>query len=125
VLSKSAIYLECLPLFTRGLVSLPDQAKLIKELRLLERHTHRSGKDTVDAGRGLQDDYPNAVCGCLRALSVASTDYISLMMSENQLAEPTPFQHPDAERKRQENAEYHQKLMQQYGQPVHLLPHER
>ena len=39
-----AIYLECIPLFARGLVSLPDHPKLLRELRLLERHTHRTAK---------------------------------------------------------------------------------
>jgi hypothetical protein len=68
-LPKSAIYLEVVPLFTRGLVRLPDHPKLLRELRLLERHTHRSGKDTVDHGRGGHDDYANAVCGVLRSLS--------------------------------------------------------
>jgi hypothetical protein len=48
---KSEIYLECIPLFTRGLVGLPDHPKLLRELRLLERHTHRSGKDAVDHPR--------------------------------------------------------------------------
>ncbi len=68
-LPKSQIYLECLPLFTRGLVRLPDHARLLRELRLLERHTHRSGKDTVDHGRGGNDDYANSCCGVLRRLS--------------------------------------------------------
>ena len=40
--SKSELYLEAVPLFTRGLIRLPDHAKLLRELRLLERHTHRS-----------------------------------------------------------------------------------
>jgi hypothetical protein len=66
---KSAIYLECLPLFTRGLVGLPDHPKLIRELRLLERVTHRGGKDSVDHPRGQHDDHANAVCGVLRTLS--------------------------------------------------------
>jgi hypothetical protein len=66
---KSAIYLECLPLFTRGLVGLPDHAKLIRELRLLERVTHRGGKDSVDHPRGQHDDFANSVCGVLRTLS--------------------------------------------------------
>jgi hypothetical protein len=35
----------------------------------LERHTHRSGKDTVDHGRGGHDDHANVVCGVLRTLS--------------------------------------------------------
>ena len=65
---KSQIYLETLPLWTRGLVSLPDHKTLIRELRLLERHTHRSGKDTVDHGRNGSDDHANAVCGLLRTL---------------------------------------------------------
>jgi hypothetical protein len=68
-LPKSQIYLECVPLFTRGLVRLPDHPKLLRELRLLERHTHRSGKDTVDHGRGGHDDHANACCGLLRNLS--------------------------------------------------------
>jgi hypothetical protein len=41
---KSQIYRECIPLFTRGLVRLPDHAVLLRELRLLERTTHRGGK---------------------------------------------------------------------------------
>jgi hypothetical protein len=68
-LAKSDIYLEAIPLFTRGLVRLPDHQKLIRELRLLERHTHRSGRDTVDHGRSGSDDHANAVCGVLRELS--------------------------------------------------------
>ena len=49
--SKSQLYLEALPLFTRGLIAIPDLPPLLKELRLLERQTHRSGKDTVDHGK--------------------------------------------------------------------------
>jgi hypothetical protein len=65
---KSAIYLETLPLWTRGLISMPDHKALVRELRLLERHTHRSGKDSVDHGRNGADDHANAVCGLLRTL---------------------------------------------------------
>ena len=68
-LPKSQIYIETIPLFTRGLVRLPNQPTLLRELRLLERHTHRSGRDTVDHGKGGHDDYANAVCGVLRQLS--------------------------------------------------------
>jgi hypothetical protein len=70
-LTKSEIYLECLPLFARGVVRLPDHPKLLRELRLLERHTHRSGKDTVSHGRGGGDDYPNAALGALHLLAVS------------------------------------------------------
>jgi hypothetical protein len=68
-LSKSDIYLEVIPLFTRGLVRIPEHMKLIRELRLLERHTHRSGRDSVDHGRSGSDDHANAVAGVLRELS--------------------------------------------------------
>jgi hypothetical protein len=66
---KSQIYLECIPLFTRGLVRLPNHPRLLRELRMLERHTHRSGRDTVDHPRNGKDDHANAVCGVLRGLS--------------------------------------------------------
>jgi hypothetical protein len=68
-LNKSQIYLEVLPLFARGLVRLPDHARLLRELRLLERSTHRSGKDSVNHPRNGRDDHANAVCGVLRQLS--------------------------------------------------------
>jgi hypothetical protein len=71
-LVKSQLYLEALPQFARGLVHLPDHARLLRELRSLERHTHRSGKDTVDHGRAGSDDYANAVCGLLHGLAFLS-----------------------------------------------------
>jgi hypothetical protein len=71
-LTKSAVYAECLPLFARGVVRLPDHPKLLHELRLLERHTHRSGKDTISHGSKTgSDDYANAACGVLHLLAVS------------------------------------------------------
>jgi hypothetical protein len=66
---KGAIYLESLPVFTRGLARLPNYARLIRELRLLERRTHRSGKDTVEHPRNGHDDHANVVCGVLSLLA--------------------------------------------------------
>jgi hypothetical protein len=71
-IGKSDIYIETLALFTRGLVVLPDHSRLLRELRLLERRTHRSGRDTVDHGRGGSDDYANAVCGVLQNLAAVT-----------------------------------------------------
>jgi hypothetical protein len=73
-LVKSDIFLECVPLFTRGLVRLPDHAKLSRELRLLERETHRSGRDSVHHPRNgnEHDDYANAVCGALQLCAKAA-----------------------------------------------------
>jgi Terminase large subunit, ATPase domain len=62
--NKSELYLEALPLFTRGAVSIPDLPPLLRELRLLERVTHRGGKDSVDHPKRGSDDYANALCGC-------------------------------------------------------------
>jgi hypothetical protein len=66
---KSQIYIETLPLFARGLVGLPDHPRLLRELRLLERQTHRGGRDTVDHPRGQHDDFANSCCGALHTLS--------------------------------------------------------
>ncbi len=62
---RSELYLEGLPVFTRGLVRIPDHPQLLRELRLLERRTARSGKDSVDHGVGGSDDYANSLFGAL------------------------------------------------------------
>jgi hypothetical protein len=72
--NKSQLYLEALPLFTRGLISIPNHTQLLRELRLLERRTHRSGRDTVDHGPSGHDDHANSVCGCA-VLASAATRY--------------------------------------------------
>ena len=62
--SKSDIYLEAMPLFTRGSIAIPDHPQLLRELRLLERQTHRGGRDQVDHPKRGSDDFANALCGC-------------------------------------------------------------
>jgi hypothetical protein len=64
------LYLEALPFFMRGAVSIPDHASLIRELRLLERRVSRSGRDAVDHGTGGSDDFANAVAGAIRASGI-------------------------------------------------------
>jgi Terminase large subunit, ATPase domain len=61
--SKSDLYLEALPLFTRAGISIPDYPPLLRELRLLERATHKGGRDSVDHPRLGSDDLANALCG--------------------------------------------------------------
>jgi Terminase large subunit, ATPase domain len=61
--NKSELYLEALPLFTRGAIAIPDHAPLLRELRLLERATHKGGRDSVDHPRNGSDDLANALCG--------------------------------------------------------------
>lgn len=65
---KSTIYSETAVLFTNLLVDLVDDARLIQELRMLERRPRAGGKhDAIDhpSGRGSHDDRINAVCGAL------------------------------------------------------------
>jgi hypothetical protein len=58
------LYLEAVARFARQALTLPDHPLSLKELRLLERTVHRSGKDTVDHPRHGHDDYANAALGC-------------------------------------------------------------
>jgi hypothetical protein len=70
-LKKSDLFIEGLPHFTRGVVSIPDHKPLIHELRLLERRTSVAGKDAVGHPRGERerDDLANALFGCLYAVA--------------------------------------------------------
>jgi hypothetical protein len=74
---KSQLYLEAQPLFSRGAILLPNHPTLLRELRLLERRTHRSGRDTVDHGLRGHDDHANACLGC--AAIAMKRGYISDM----------------------------------------------
>jgi hypothetical protein len=86
-LAKSQIYLEALPVFTRGLASLPNHPTLSRELRLLERATHRSGRDTVDHPKAGHDDHINAVAGAIDAVTRAlGLDYSA--WSDNRETDP-------------------------------------
>jgi hypothetical protein len=87
---KSQIYLEAAPLFARGVVSLPDHRLLLRQLRLLERRTHRSGKDTIDHNRNGNDDYANAACGVLALMAKAEGRGYSLetLMKANGTLDP-------------------------------------
>jgi hypothetical protein len=46
-------------------VRLPNQDRLLSELRGLERRLHRSGKDSFDHPRSGSDDVANSLCGSL------------------------------------------------------------
>ena len=52
-------------LFARGLVNIPPDTNLLRELRLLERRVARSGKDSVDHGIAGTDDFANALFGAM------------------------------------------------------------
>jgi hypothetical protein len=65
-LTASELMLEGLPLFTRGMASIPPHPALLRELRLLERRVSRfSGKDSVSHGVGGFDDHAVALFGAM------------------------------------------------------------
>ena len=64
-LARSGLYLEAVPAFSREAVRIPDHAQLSRELRLLERRTSRTGRDSVDHPANGSDDYANALAGAL------------------------------------------------------------
>jgi hypothetical protein len=79
--NASTLYLESVPWWARGLVSIPDYPPLIRELRLLERIPGKIGRDQVCHPRGVHDDLANSVCGCLAML--ASGESSEWMRPEN------------------------------------------
>ena len=94
---KSQLYLEGLPLFTRGLVSIPNHPQLLRELRLLERRTTRNGRDSVDASRGLSEDHANALFGAMRLLTVKAPGSWIMELCNGRLGPPVPsgeYPHP-------------------------------
>ena len=58
------------PAVNRGLVRLPEHPTLLRELRLLERTTHRGGKESIDHPRGGHDDFANSLCGALSSYQI-------------------------------------------------------
>jgi hypothetical protein len=65
----SQLYLEMQPFFYRGLIELPPDPILIRELKLLERRPGLLGKEQVSHARGTHDDRANAVAGVVRVLA--------------------------------------------------------
>jgi hypothetical protein len=64
--NRSQLYLNLIPALNSKRVELPDNRKLIDELRRLERRRGRSGKDSIDhPAYGGSDDVANAVAGAI------------------------------------------------------------
>ena len=67
--NKSELYLAFVPVTNSRGVELPEDKRLLTELRRLERKRGRMGKDTVDHPPRLHDDLANAVAGVAHLLS--------------------------------------------------------
>src|ERR1035437_4882057 len=63
--TKSELFLDALPLINSRGAALLDNERVISQLCSLERHTTRSGKDSVDHPPGGHDDLINAAAGAL------------------------------------------------------------
>ena len=62
-LSASEIYLDFVPRLISGQVELPDNKKLLAQLRGLERKTRQQGHDLITCFQGGQDDLAVTAAG--------------------------------------------------------------
>jgi hypothetical protein len=62
---RSAIYSDCLPLFTSGKARILANKRLVSQFASLERRTSPIGKDRIDHGPGGRDDLCNAAAGAM------------------------------------------------------------
>ena len=69
---KSQLYLESLPHFTQGRVSLPNLHRVRVQMQQLERRTRQGGKDVVDHPPHGHDDWINVCCGVVSQLADAT-----------------------------------------------------
>lgn len=76
---RSAIYVECLPLFTAGRARIIDSKKLVTQFASLERRTSSVGRDRVDHGRDGHDDICNAAAG---AMTLAASGRAPMKISD-------------------------------------------
>jgi hypothetical protein len=86
---RSAIYLDCLPLFASGRIRLLDNKRLVSQFASLERRTFPTGRDVVRKTPGGHDDAANSAAG---ALVLAASKRGPLIISDELLrraAEPT------------------------------------
>ncbi len=97
-LDKSAIYMECLPAFAERRVTIPNDKRLVTELRMLERRPRSGGRaDQVDHPSNAHDDAANAACG---ALWLASCRPMGMRIHPSMLAIADEYRRQDPDRPR-------------------------
>jgi hypothetical protein len=79
---RSAVYMDCMPLFTSGRARLLDNPKLVSQFAALERRTFSTGRERIDPGPG-HDDLCNSAA---IAMSLASAESQPLNISDEFLA---------------------------------------
>jgi hypothetical protein len=75
---RSAIYQDCLPLFTSGRARILDNSKLVNQFAALERKISPMGKDRIDHGQGGHDDLCNSAALAM-VLATTAKKFTGLM----------------------------------------------
>jgi hypothetical protein len=73
---RSAVYMDCLPLFTSGRARLLDNPKLLSQFASLERRTFSTGRERIDPGPG-HDDLCNSAAIALSLLDLKKSMIVS------------------------------------------------
>jgi len=92
-LDRPGLYLEPLALVNAGAIQLPDDDKLLRELRSLERRHGAAARDRVDHRPGQHDDRANAVA--VRRCSVGRECHRSSASSSSEAAQSGPDASPE------------------------------
>jgi hypothetical protein len=69
-----------LPTINAATVDLPDDEKLLRELRGLERRRGLAGRDRVDHAPGQHDDRTNAVAGLIFGLAMDRPEKVTALV---------------------------------------------
>jgi hypothetical protein len=67
---RSAVYSDCLPLFTSGRAHILDNKRLVSQFASLERRVSPGGRDKIDAPRGGHEDCANSAAIAMTLASV-------------------------------------------------------
>jgi len=70
--NRSELYLNLIPVINSKRCELPDDKRMIEELRRLERRRGRSGKDSIDHPQYGHDDLANAAAGAVHLISAGT-----------------------------------------------------
>jgi len=97
----------------RGAIVIPNHPLLLRELRLLERQTHRGGRETIDHPKRGTDDYANVCCGV--AATIKSTDGYDF---SGRWLDGIPAKPPEDVKKREARAALTTQTRPFWGMPV-------
>ncbi len=97
-LPKSDLYREAIATFSNGLVDLLDDARLIRQLRTVQRRAQPGGRSSFDCPKGSPDDCSNAVVGAiwLAQRGSAAAEVLRAMVDAAEQTGEDPFLIPSS-----------------------------